>query len=185
MIQYASESINLPGEITFKDVREIFFYQIGKLSCFYFLLFCAIFAAINFINGWPRLVYGSDALNLFVNGSLIIIMSVLFTLLILLLLYVKFSKAYKKNERIKSKRTYTLNQEGIRICSKKYDLIFHWNEITSVFEYKNVFRVNTSSSQYIAIPKHFFHSKEEMNRFRGIILDHTETKKVKFKKDQR
>ncbi|QHJ93182.1 hypothetical protein C7M16_00190 [Bacillus subtilis] len=30
MIQYASESINLPGEIAFKDVREIFFYQIAK-----------------------------------------------------------------------------------------------------------------------------------------------------------
>lgn len=185
MIQYASESINLPGEITFKDVREIFFYQLGKISFFYFLLFCAIFAAVHFINGWPRIVYGSEALNLFVNSILIIVMSVLFTLLLLLLLYVKFSRAYKKNERIKSKRTYTLNQEGIRICSKKYDLIFHWNEITAVFEYKNIFRINTSSSQYIAIPKHFFHSKEEMNRFRGIILNHTETKKVKFKKDQR
>lgn len=118
MIQYASESINLPGEITFKDVREIFFYQIAKISCFYFLLFCAIFAAVNFINGWPRIVYGSDALNLFMNSMLIIVMSVLFTLLLLLLLYVKFSRAYKKNERMKSKRTYTLNQEGIRICSK-------------------------------------------------------------------
>ncbi|MCY7797559.1 YcxB family protein, partial [Bacillus spizizenii] len=41
------------------------------------------------------------------------------------------------------------------------------------------------SSQYIAVPKHFFHSKEEMNRFRGIILNNTESKKVKFKKDQR
>lgn len=185
MIQYASESINLPGEITFKDVREIFFYQVGKISFFYFLLFCAIFAAVYSSNGWPRLVYGSDALNLFMNSMLIIVMSVLFTLLFLLLLYVKFSRAYKKNERIKSKRTYILNQEGIRICSKKYDLIFNWNEITAVFEYKNIFRINTSSSQYIAVPKHFFHSKEEMNRFRGIILNNTESKKVKFKKDQR
>ncbi|KIN28011.1 hypothetical protein B4073_0357 [Bacillus subtilis] len=31
MIQYTSESINLPGEIAFKDVREIFFYQIAKI----------------------------------------------------------------------------------------------------------------------------------------------------------
>ncbi|WP_338443743.1 YcxB family protein [Bacillus spizizenii] len=184
MTQYASESINLPGEITFKDVREIFFYQIAKISCFYFLLFCAIFAAVNFINGWPRIVYGSDALNLFMNSILIIVMSVLFTLLLLLLLYVKFSRAYKKNERIKSKRTYTLNQEGIRISSEKYDIIFNWNEITAIFEYKNIFRINTSSSQYIAIPKHFFHSKEEMNRFKGIILKNTETKKLKFKKDR-
>lgn len=148
-------------------------------------MFCAIFAAVHFINGWPRIVYGSEALNLFMNSIFIIVMSVLFTLLLLLLLYVKFSRAYKKNERIKSKRTYTLNEEGIRICSKKYDLIFHWNEVTAVFEYKNIFRINTSSSQYIAVPKHFFHSKEEMNRFRGIILHHTESKKVKFKKDQR
>ncbi|APH67281.1 YcxB family protein [Bacillus sp. LR_5] len=185
MTQYASESINLPGEITFKDVREIFFYQLRKISFFYFILFCAIFAAVHFINGWPRIVYGSEALNLFMNSIFIIVMSVLFTLLLLLLLYVKFFRAYKKNERIKSKRTYTLNQEGIRICSKKYDLIFNWHEITAVFEYKNIFGINTSSSQYIAIPKHFFHSKEEMNRFRGIILNHTETKKVKFKKDQR
>ncbi|WP_181216781.1 YcxB family protein [Bacillus subtilis] len=184
MIQYASESINLPGEITFKDVREIFFYQICKMSCFYFLLFCTIFAAVNFINGWPRIVYGSDALNLFMNSMLIIVMSVLFTLLLLLLLYVKFSRAYKKNERMKSKRTYTLNQEGICISSKKYNLIFNWNEITAVFEYKNIFRINTSSSQYIAIPKHFFHSEEEMNRFKEIILKNTETKKLKFKKDQ-
>ncbi|CAI6237488.1 putative protein YcxB [Bacillus subtilis] len=184
MIQYASESINLPGEITFKDVREIFFYQIAKISCFYFLLFCAIFAAVNFINGWPRIVYGSDALNLLMNSMLIIVMSVLFTLLLLLLLYVKFSRAYKKNERMKFKRTYTLNQEGIRICSKKYDLIFNWDEITAVFEYNNIFRVNTSSGQYIAIPKRFFHSKEEMNRFKEIILKNTETKKLKFKKDQ-
>lgn len=80
MIQYASESINLPGEIAFKDVREIFFYQIAKISCFYFLLFCAIFVAVNFINGWPRIVYGSDTLNLFMNSMLIIVMSVLFTL---------------------------------------------------------------------------------------------------------
>ncbi|MBY4605317.1 YcxB family protein [Bacillus sp. SPARC3] len=185
MIQYASESIHLPGKITFKDVREIFFYQLGKISFFYFILFCAIFAAVYFINGWPRIVYGSDTLNIFINSILIIVMSVLFTLLLLLLLYVKFSRAYKKNERIKSKRTYTLNQEGLRICSEKYDLIFHWNEITAVFEYKNSFRINTSSSQYIAIPKHFFHSKEEMSRFRGIIIKNTETKKVKFKKDQR
>ncbi|MER0469141.1 YcxB family protein [Bacillus cabrialesii subsp. cabrialesii] len=184
MVQYASESINLPGEMTFKDVREIFFYQIGKISFFYFLLFCAIFAAVHSINGWPCLVFGSDALNLFVNGILIIVMSVLFTLLLLLLLYVKFSRAYKKNERIQSKRTYTLNQEGIRICSKKYDLIFNWDEITAVFEYKKIFRINTSSGQYIAIPKRFFHSKEEMNRFRGIILKNTETIKVKWKKDQ-
>ncbi|MGW8262335.1 YcxB family protein, partial [Bacillus sp. LR--39] len=106
------------------------------------------------------------------------------TLLLLLLLYVKFSRTYKKNERMKSKRTYTLNQEGIRICSKKYDLIFNWDEITAVFEYKNIFRVNTSSGQYIAIPKRFFHSEVEMNRFKEIILKNTETKKLKFKKDQ-
>lgn len=184
MIQYASESINLPGEITFKDVRDIFFYQIRKTSFFYFLLFCVIFGAVLFINGRPRIVYGSDALNLFMDSILIIVLSVLFTLLLLLLLYVKFSRVYKKNERIKSKRTYTLNQEGIRISSKKYDLIFNWNEITAVFECKNIFRINTSSSQYVAIPKRFFHSKEEMNRFRAIILKNTETKKVKWKKDQ-
>ncbi|BEV39034.1 hypothetical protein BSB_21070 [Bacillus stercoris] len=85
---------------------------------------------------------------------------------------------------MKSKRTYTVNQEGIRISSKKYDLIFNWNELTAVFEYKNIFRINTSSSQYIAIPKHFFHSEVEMNRFKEIILKNSETKKLKFKKDR-
>ncbi|MCY8720978.1 YcxB family protein, partial [Bacillus sp. S10C12M] len=32
--------------------------------------------------------------------------------------------------------------------------------------------------------KRFFHSKEEMNRFKEIILRNTGTKKLKFKKDQ-
>ncbi|RPJ97538.1 hypothetical protein BSBH6_01464 [Bacillus subtilis] len=39
MVQYASESINLPGEITFKDVREIFFIKSGKSHSFTFFYF--------------------------------------------------------------------------------------------------------------------------------------------------
>lgn len=53
MIQYASESINLPGEITFKDVREIFFIKSQKYHAFTFYCFAPYLLQLTSLTDGP------------------------------------------------------------------------------------------------------------------------------------
>lgn len=53
MIQYASESINLPGEITFKDVREIFFIKSEKSHSFTFCCFALFLLQFILVTDGP------------------------------------------------------------------------------------------------------------------------------------
>ncbi|MEC0278524.1 YcxB family protein [Bacillus halotolerans] len=136
---------------------------------FYFIYIFLLSLLVYSLYGFPITVYDSETLEVIYNGIFIAILSLIFTLLLIAFHYIRLRTSYKNNKRLKRKRTYTINRQGIRIQSKNYDTLFEWDEIRAVADYKHFFSIKTSSHQVILVPKRFFVFENELHSFRQLV----------------
>ncbi|EME73203.1 YcxB family protein [Bacillus sonorensis] len=178
MIQH---SVFLQGKFTLQDMRSFFFYWLQKYALLYFIFIFLLFVWVFSVDErLPITVYHSETLELLLNGLLIIVLSMILTLLLIGFFYIRMQIGFRKNERLKRKRTYTINPQGIQIQSKNSDTLFQWHEVTAVTEYKRLFLMKTSSSQLILIPKRYFTFENELHSFRQLVTEYGQAKKVKW-----
>ena len=178
MIQH---SVFLEGEYTLQDMKSFFFYWLKKYAFLYFILIFLLLVWVFSVDGkMPITVYHSETLELLLNGLLIIVLSIILTSLLIGFFYIRMQIVYRKNERLKRKRTYTINPQGIQIQFKNFDTLFQWYEVTAVTEYKRLILMKTSSSQMILIPKRFFTFENELHSFRELVTTYGQAKKLKL-----
>ncbi len=177
MIQH---SVFLEGKLTFQDMRLFFFYGLRKSVIFYFIFIFLVSVFVFSVEGLPITVYYSETLELLFNGILMTVISLILTLLFIGVYYIRLTAGYRKNERIKQKRNYTINPQGIQIQSKNSYTLFEWHEVTAVAEYKRLFYIKTSSGQLILIPKRFFAFDQELHSFRQLVTEYGRPEKVKW-----
>ncbi|WP_458105174.1 YcxB family protein [Bacillus sp. PK3-037] len=176
MIQH---SVFLEGAISLQDMRCYFLSRQRISALFYFIYIFLLSLLVYSLYGFPITVYNSETLEVIYNGIFIAILSLIFTLLLIVFHYIRLRTSYKNNKRLKRKRTYTINRQGIQIQSKNYDTLFEWDEIRAVAEYKHFFSINTSSHQVILVPKRFFVFENELHSFRQLVKEHVRAKKIK------
>ncbi|QIW78692.1 YcxB family protein [Bacillus tequilensis] len=177
MIQH---SVFLEGAISLRDMRYYFLYQQRKAAVIYYIDLFLLSTLVYSIIGFPFTVYYNETLELIYNGIFIAVISLIFTLLFIAFLYLRLRNGYKNNERLKRKRTYTVNRQGIHIHSKNYDTLFEWDEIKGAAEYKHLFSIKTSSRQLILVPQRFFTFENERHSFRQLLKEHVPAKQVKL-----
>ncbi|MCY7978424.1 YcxB family protein [Bacillus inaquosorum] len=177
MIQH---SVFLEGAISLRDMRYYFIYRQRKAAVICYMYIFLLSALVYSVYGFPFTVYNNETLELIYNGIFIAVVSLIFTLIFTAFLYLRLRTGYKNSERLKRKRTYTINRQGIQIQSKNYDALFEWNEIKGAAEYRHLFSIKTSSHQLILIPQRFFKFENERHSFRQLVKEHVPAKKVKL-----
>ncbi|MEC1737751.1 YcxB family protein [Bacillus mojavensis] len=176
MIQH---SVFLEGAISLQDMRCYFLYRQRISALFSFIYIFLLSLLVYSLYGFPFTVYDSETLEVIYNGIFIAILSLIFTLLLIAFHYTRLRTSYKNNTRLKRKRTYTMNRQGIQIQSKNDVTLFEWDEIRAVAEYKHLFSIKTSSHQVILVPKRFFVFENELHSFRQLVKEHVRAKKGK------
>ncbi|NHM30049.1 YcxB family protein [Neobacillus terrae] len=166
-------ALELSGTLTFNDFKRYNFHAKKKPETYYFFsVIIVLFFIFKMFN--PELGIGY---SLFVS----IIIGIVVEIIRWFLLYLRVRKEFTSDQVIKNEVKYWINGNGINQERKASNIQIEWNDIISIYEYKDLFRLQISSNKAIVLPKSFFHSKGDINRFKKIIRQNINSKKLQMK----
>lgn len=81
---------------------------------------------------------------------------------------------------MRSEITYIFGDDGIhqkRINSNSY---YDWDDIRSIYEYRDMYLLYVSKYNAIILPKRFFETENKRDLFKKVVCDNVATQKVKW-----
>lgn len=167
-----NEAIKFAGSIELNEYRKLNFYGSRKRiivvhAVYFVFIFC---------------------LSLIVTGQLIgsLIFSIAFTLILwLIIMFIvshKVKGEYKSNQLMKQEIQYMVNHDGVTQIRGVSKMFYKWKELMCAYEYKDIFRIQISKNQNILIPKRFFVSNDDSQKFIRLIFANMPVNKVKIRR---
>ena len=170
-----NQQVSAKGIVNLKEFKRYNKYHVRKreMTCFFLSL------VLFFITFYVSMT--GDFLSVIIFSILFsVITSILLTFVIKLINIRAAMKEYKSESKIKSEMIYIFNSEGIRLKTESSDALFRWEEIQRAIQKKEMFILYVTTIKAIVIPKRFFCTEEDIELFKGIVLENMDATKVKF-----
>ncbi|AGY82968.1 YcxB family protein [Carnobacterium inhibens] len=144
--------------IKFNIYRQRNFFSVVSITSL--PLFAIIYSGIHII----------DFSNLsMIDYLLILFSSLIYTLLILLGIFIRNYKEYKNDSLIKKEVTYIITNNGVSQVNRTVTANYTWNDFIKIKESKEMFFLFLSPTRAIVIPKNFFKNNIDINSFKTLI----------------
>ena len=87
---------------------------------------------------------------------------------------------YDRNPLLKQKMKYMINAKSIRLTSDRLQSKYVWEDIISTKEYKDMFLLYVTKTSALILPKRHFQNKEDIIRFKELLEEKINPKKLKL-----
>lgn len=161
------EPVTVSGSITVDEFKKYQAYHVRRINLSFFfvvlvvftLMFVSVIDAIWFISIWFAALFALVPSGLF-------------------LLFVKTLNRYRAKKEFESdpialnEMTYTFSEEGVHQKVRRSDNYYEWSDFSSFQETPELFLLYVSKRKAILLPKRFFRSNEQQERFRSMVGEH-------------
>ncbi|RXJ02453.1 YcxB family protein [Anaerobacillus alkaliphilus] len=168
-----NKSITLEGQLTYEEFKQYSRYHSRKVLTRYFIIVFLVSIIGVYIMAY-------DELGWFLTISLPLSITYMgfITLKIVLNFFNKMH--YDRNPTLKQRMKYMINAKSIRLTGNSLQSKYVWEDILSTTEYKDMFLLYVTKTSALILPKRYFKNKEDIVRFKGLLEEKINPKKLKL-----
>ena len=165
------EPIQIDVLLEFRDfLRANYWYLFKKFRLLFVMLFIGgVFYPILYFSGAAGEISNAQS-----YWGFLVIPGLFFFLL--LSTYLGARRHMKSNRGIQEETRYSFSENGINAVAESSSGHTSWSNIRDAYETKNSFLLFISNNQMYTVPKRFFHSREQVDSFRQLLLSELQSR---------
>ncbi|MBA2175984.1 YcxB family protein [Halobacillus locisalis] len=158
------KGVSVEGVLSFEEFKTYNHYHTKKLRRGFFIATLILFTLMifNVIDAiWFTQLFWALVFSLIPAGFIVGVMN--------LGVHRRSSKLYHSDPKLKKTMTYAFREDGIHLTTEKSYNYFEWSDLVSVYEYEEMFVLYVSKTKAIVLPKRFFETEKQQERFNQFV----------------